>query len=67
MDKAVGITHMLAEYGRTRLLGMCAMCERLCLHVSVCVVASVMDQAIPGMTFLWVRRPGCVSAYICVS
>jgi len=50
----------------TCVLGVCTMCERVCLYVSVCVAASVMDQAIPGMTFLWPSLSVCVSVFISV-
>ncbi len=42
------------------------MCEHVCLYVSVCVGASVMDQAIPGMTFLWASLPVCVCVCVCL-
>lgn len=46
---------------------MCTMWEHVCL--SVCGGASVMDQAIPGMTFLWASVPVYVcenELYVCV-
>ena len=41
------------------------MCEHVCRYVTVCR-RDVMDQAIPGMTFLWVSLPVCVCVCVCV-